>query len=177
MRPGPHTFAALFGLVAIATLGVANLREQRASLILLNGADIGVEIAASTTIELDYSLLRGNAIIDIGYIEYSPLPAGEGQGEGPPRIFVSVPDAWIRREVRGAPLEAIQDESRTFGFRRFSMPRGATVSFRADVAPETITLHNPTDIPLMVRLSHVDLEKDAFFRDVVLVQGASRTLW
>lgn len=165
MRPGPHTYAALFGLVVLSALSVGEMRDQSALLLTRSVADIGVEVSAPTTIELDFSLLRDNAVIDIGY------------GEGPPRISVSVPDAWIRREVRGAPLDAIQDEPPTFGFRRFSMPKGATLSFRADTAPETIILHNPTDIPLQVRLSHVDLEKDAFFRDVVLVQGASRTLW
>jgi len=149
----------------LAMLGLTQMRDFEATLLTRSAADVGVEISAPTTIELDFSLLRGSAVIDIGY--------EEGQG----RISVSVPDVWIRREVRGVPLEAIQDEAPTFGFRRFSMPRDATVSFRADTAPDTITLHNPTDLPLLVRLSHVDLEKDAFFRDVVLVQGASRELW
>lgn len=163
-----HTVAALVAVAAVVVFAQGTIRRGSAGLTAQvnpqTRAEIGVEHILPLTLSLMISTNGRNGIADLAH-------------DGTGTAHVSLPSSWTRREVRGTPLATVIADPPTFGFTRWSLPAGATVSFSVPVPPSTILLHNPSGVPLQIKLTRVDLATQEVERDVILVQDATTELW
>lgn len=149
-------------IVPVLLLGVA-LALRSASPGEATPAMIAVEHDEPLALQLGLSM-RGRArLIDI-------------QQSGTRDILLGVPAGWRRSEVRGADLRAVTAEAPSFGFTRWRLPPGASVSFRTSGSWRQITVQNPQHRPLTVRLTTVDLDSDHAEHFVFLVKDEPVTV-
>ena len=158
-----HLVAAIVGVAVVSVLAGGGTRAR-----LQNGNGVTAEIAVehARPIELSFAVsTKGGA----GIVEL----AVTGEDE----TFVSVPEHWIRREVRGVPLAHVTAEPAALGFVRWKFPESAVVGFRMEDAPGSLLLFNPSRVPVKVSVSFIDLDTGDSARDVVLVQDEKVTVW
>lgn len=125
--------------------------------------EIGLEHTKPVTLSLAFTTQFNKGVADFSH-------------DALETIAVSVPSAWMRREVKGVPLLAVTSDQSTFGFTRWHIPPGALVSF--DITPPSaILLHNPSGVPAEIRLTRVNLTTQKAERDVVLVKDGTVELW
>ncbi|PIR49270.1 hypothetical protein COU80_00790 [Candidatus Peregrinibacteria bacterium CG10_big_fil_rev_8_21_14_0_10_55_24] len=155
-------------LVAAAFLGIAMVQPAvRAWLTPPHvpvAAEMGIEHTQPLTLSLELSTLKGVALL---YLTHE---------DSEETAYVSLPDTWTRREVRGVELREVASEN-VFGFNRWRFPAGASVTFNIPASPDALLLHNPSSVPLKIRITRVDLETEHVERDVILVQESPVVLW
>ncbi len=117
---------------------------------------IGIEHAGNAALTLTRTIGRAPQLIDVA-------------NDGAAAVRVSLPDAWRRGEVRGVPLAAIAADAPEFGFRRWHLPPGATLSFTSPLPPAGMIVHNPSGFPLRLKTVTVDLENNEVTREVHLL--------
>ncbi|UPA23023.1 hypothetical protein K8942_02310 [Candidatus Peribacteria bacterium] len=88
-------------------------------------------------------------------------------------IAISVPAGWKRGEVRNVPLKAVVADEPSFGYVRWTLPPHADVSFTSRQPFTQLNMHNPSGVPLKIRLTLVDLLKNTGEHQVYLVQEGS----
>ncbi len=163
-----HTIAALAAVIAVVVFSQGTIRSGlpglTANVSPQARAEIGVEHVRPLSLSLTVSTNGKSGVVDLGH---------DGSGTA----YLSLPSSWMRREVRGTTLAAVVADPPTFGFTRWAIPAGSTVSFAVPVAPETILLHNPSGVPLQIKLTRVDLVTQEVERDVILIQDATTELW
>ncbi len=163
-------FHGLISLAAFLAISFFN-GEKVASMVhfqrsnIPHTVDVGVEHYLPLGLTIDVSALNDESITEIT------------NSEGGELVYVSVPDSWERREVRKATIAEITSEESSFGFTRWKLPPGATISYRSTSVPESMVIHNPSKISLKVTTNRVDLEQDTIEHDVTLVQEMSALLW
>ena len=122
--------------------------------------EIGVEHTMPFTFTLSFTRGKGARYIEIG------TTADE-------TTAISLPQSWIRREVRHVPLAALKADPPTFGFVRWHFPPHAVVSFRTQHPWDILTVHNPSSIPFEIRVTDVDLATQHVNRDTFLIKDHS----
>ena len=159
---GTASTAAFLMIVAIAlgfsvttTRGISEAEKT---------AHMGIEHTEPLTLAITQKEQAGRAIIDI-------------ESSTDETIFVSVPDQWKMREAHGAPLTDIQAEEPSFGFIRWQFPPKVTVSFLTPLAPDSLILHNPSQIPIKVVVTTLDAANNSGKRSIVLVQNSPAKIW
>lgn len=85
-------------------------------------------------------------------------------------VFVSVPQDWRRTEVRGVPLSSVTAQPPGLGFVRYTLPPHAGISFRAEGSWEHIMIENPRHVPMTLKLTTVDGDKNVSAQDVILLK-------
>ena len=161
---GAISFAAFLAISFFNGEKVASMVHfQRTN--IPNTVDIGIEHVLAISLTIDVSILDGASIVEIT------------NAEGGEIAFVSVPEEWQRREVRKASIAEITSEESSFGFKRWKLPPNATISYRSQEIPQSMVLHNPSEIPVKVTVNLVDLAKNSIEHDIILVQEASVLLW
>jgi len=126
--------------------------------------EIGVEHELPLSLSLSVSELKGSGLMDL-------------HQEGIEEVFISLPSSWQRKEVRNVPLSSITEENTSFGFTRYQIPAGASVTFAILKYPDTLLVHNPSGVTLKVALTMVDLQTNTVETNVVLVQDSPAQLW
>ena len=160
-----HAITGLAAALVFAIL-VLSLRSGNPGNSTGENVNIGVEHEAPLTIEFRFAI-KDN--VPVGLVELSH--------EGRETIFVSLPESWERREVRGRSLTDTPSEDPSFGFKRWHMPEGATLSFRTPAMPRTLDIHNPSGVVLKIRIVKVDLTTGVVDRNVMLVKDAAVEIW
>lgn len=84
-------------------------------------------------------------------------------------LFVSVPKEWVRDEVRGAPITSIKGEEASLGFRRWSIPPHATVTFLQTGTWNKILIRNVSKEPLRLRVITVDISRGSSAIESILI--------
>lgn len=163
MRP-----TALHGLLILASLGAVLAIAFGQGFRLgppppAGAAMIAVEHDAPAAVAISVARSAGGRLVEL-------------TNSGGKTIFASVPEAWERTEVRGAPIAASERSATAFGFTRWSVPGTATVAFRGADLFDAIAIANPSGLPLSVRLTTVDLGRDATHVQSVIVTDAPVTL-
>lgn len=171
MKRTSNSFAVhgIFSLLAAFALLLLFLAQSRSLLSRLSvqgsSAEIAVEHTTPLTVSLAIALGDGNgAIIEIRH-------------DGTDAAFVSIPQEWTLREVRGRALAEIIADPPAFGFTRWTIPAGATASYRMEMVPSALTAVNPSPSALKIRLVKVDLTSDRVERDVLLVKDTRVKVW
>lgn len=118
---------------------------------------IAFEHTAPATIRIARLVSSGTNVFEIG---------ANGSGS----IAVHLPSSWKRQEVRDVPLASVTAEPQAWDYVRWALPSGGTVRFDAP-NPGTVTVQNPSGIPLTVRSVRVDTrygtrEEDAMIMTV-----------
>lgn len=161
---GAISFAAFLAISFFNGEKVASMVHfQRTN--IPNTVDVGIEHTLPISLTIDVSTLDGASIVEVTNTEGGEL------------AFISVPDEWQRREVRNASIADVTSEESSFGFTRWKLPAGATISYRSQEVPESMVLHNPSKTPVKAAVNRVDLQKNTLEHDIILVQDASALLW
>lgn len=71
-------------------------------------------------------------------------------------VRLSLPQEWVRQEVRGANLSDVRQEEAGLGYVRWVFPAGSDVHFRSTRGWKTLTLHNSSPAPLKVDFVRID---------------------
>lgn len=166
-RPLPplpfHARSAVLALLTLAAVALLALPGPT-SAPGLTEANIAVEHARPLTLGVRVSETPGGGLLELSV-------------QGEETAGVSLPETWVRIEVRGVPLAQVTADEPALGYVRWAIPTGAEVQFRLPSFPADATLHNPSLVPLEVRLTRVDLASGAATHEVRLVQGATAELW
>lgn len=142
-----HVKVGFLALCIAVVLGAPAFIVSQPRLDALHATNIAVEHVAPATIRIARLAGTGTNVFEM-------TVTGSGA------VAVHLPSSWKRQELRGAPLERMVGEPQEWGYVRWTMPLGATARF--DMRdPGTITVHNPSNIPLTV--------------STVTVRGGSRT--
>lgn len=158
-----HFLASLISVIAITGFSVGSYIRMTTAAPQLQAVEIGVEHTAPLALSIETSTREERSIVDIG-------------NGGTEKIFLSVPSDWERREVRRTTLDEVHADGAGFDYRRWHLPTGATVSYRAPYIIGAITVHNPSEIPIKVTLTRVDLDKDLVERDIILIKETPKVL-
>ncbi len=160
-----HAAAAGVGMVAIVILTIASVSSPSlASRLQRSVVDIGIEHQKPLTLSMEVGVQHTGANVEFF-------------SESDETILISVPSNWVRREVKNAPIDTVSAEPPSLGFTRWTLPPRAGISFRLSEAPESLILHNPTEVQMMLNLARVDLPTNTVNKDVILIQGNTQRLW
>lgn len=152
-----HTRIALLTLLPLLLFAsVRFVERQKEALMLSDPVHIGIEHAGNAAIALTRTKDTQPQLIDIA-------------NEGKTLIQISVPATWERGEVRGALLSSIIAEEPMFGYRRWHLPGGATLSFENPLPWTGMTVQNPSGLPLRLRTVTVNIDSGRVMREVYLV--------
>lgn len=151
-----HVRAAALALLPLLIWGTYHAVSVERAALLEPPVEIGVEHDGSGGIAIAHGM-GGNAhMTDIA-------------NESAAVMYVSLPADWQRDEIRGAPLASLTVEAPIFGFRRWSIPPGATVSYRTPADWRALTVHNPAGTLLRVKVTTVYLDRNEADTDVYLL--------
>ena len=163
-----HAFGLAIVLAILAAFGVQSfLRAQVQVTDEVNEpviAEMGVEHALPLSLSMEISSLQGVGLLDITH-------------EGEETIFISLPMSWSRKEVRGVSLSSVREETSSFGFTRWRFPEGASVTFGLPKYPDSLLLHNPSEVSLKINVTQVNLNEGTVTHDIILVQESPVALW
>ncbi|MBU0767227.1 hypothetical protein KKF55_05650 [Patescibacteria group bacterium] len=160
-----HMFALVVTAAVISVLSFQSFRASvQPSAFEPVRVEIGVEHEFPLSIALSVSELKGSGLLDI-------------KQEGEEVVSISLPSSWQRKEVRNVSLSEVTEESASFGFKRYQLPAGASVTFAISQYPDTLLIHNPSGITMKVDLKIVDLQTNTVEANVVLVQDSPAQLW
>ncbi len=79
------------------------------------------------------------------------------RNDGSEVLYVSIPEEWLRDEVRGAALSAVVSTDASLGFTRWTIPAGATVSFRVPLSWNALKIRNISDEAMRLAITTIDL--------------------
>ena len=150
-------------LFLITAPGVMRSLQQPAS-IQEEISVMAVEHTDPLSLEILVSSLSDESIVDI-------------ESDARNSIYVSVPESWERREVRGAPINKTGPEEPMFGFRRWTLPAGAGISFRVPGNLQSMLLQNPSGIPVKAELTRIDVQTGETDKDIILVDDQAQRLF
>lgn len=130
---------------------------QNPSLPVVESLDIGIEHTKSMTLSIQITKNDALRLIEISNDVLEP-------------IALSTPEDWKRGEVRNVPLKSVIGAEPSFGYTRWTMPAKATVSYKTKHPFEHLNIHNPSGVPVKIRLTIVDLQKNTGDHQVYLVK-------
>ena len=160
-----HIVPAGIGLIALIALSLGSVSPPRMSGYLKQTiVDIGVERDKPLSLTMEVGV-RDN----IGVMDFF--------SETDETILLSVPSTWVRREVWNASINSVTSEVPSLGFTRWTLPSRAGISFKVPDAPDSLILHNPSNVQMKLNLVYVDLSKEYTERETVLIQGDTVKLW
>lgn len=155
----------MVSLVALCLFSVGVVSSQR-MIGNVSGtvADIAIEHTQPISITLELATLN-----DVAIVEFS--------SNAEERIFLNVPDSWIRRLVRNVPIARVRGTEESFGFTRWQLPPGAGMSFRVPDTPDGVVMHNPSGVPMKIHWKTADLLTEEVAEDITLLHDGSVRLW
>jgi hypothetical protein len=159
-----HSITAGAATVAIILLPFTDARLLLSRTHSLEEMEIGIEHTQPFTLRLDLSISGQVGILELSH------DAGED-------VAISLPESWDLREVRGGALAEVPADPPALGFTRWHLPSAVTISFRLPEVPSVLLAHNPSEIPLQIRLTRVDLEDGSVSRNVVLMKNTPARVW
>lgn len=154
-----HGRAAILTLLPLLIAGAYGIIMQQYEENLRQGIDIGIEHALPGAVTFTRTADTRPQLIDV-------------TNEGKETMFISLPEAWVRGEVRGGPLSSVAEDRPMFGYRRWHIPAGVTISFQSPLRWGGMTMHNPSGIPLRLKIITVNLKKETTEKEVSLMSDA-----
>ncbi|MDD4628571.1 MAG: hypothetical protein PHE68_04235 [Candidatus Peribacteraceae bacterium] len=162
-----HGIAATVAVAVVIALSQGAIRSApqdfTAQLAGKNDVEMGIEHARPLIVALTVNTNGSSGIADLRHDSADP-------------IYVSLPNDWTTREVKGS-LGTVKSDPPVFGFTRWTIPANTPISFSVPHPPSSILMHNPSGIPLQVKLTRVDLTTQKTERDVILIKDVSVNLW
>jgi hypothetical protein len=81
------------------------------------------------------------------------------RNDAPETLYVSIPEEWLRDEVRGVALSTVTATDASLGFKRWVIPTGATVSFRTSAPWNVLNIRNISEQTMRIAIVTVNLEQ------------------
>ena len=159
-----HFLAILVSMIAIVGFSFGSYTRTSSAAPRLEDVELGIEHVAPLALSVEMSTREDKSIVDISH-------------DGDEKIFVSVPADWERREVRRASLDSVVADGTGLTYRRWHLPAGSAVSYRVPYIIGGMTVHNPSEVPMKVKLTRVDLNEDTVTRDILLIKESPKELW
>lgn len=127
-----------------------------------NGSVSAVEIAVEHQSPAAITLTRtsdGTGIADI-------------RNDSRETLYVSIPEEWLRDEVRGVPLSTVTSTEASLGFMRWVIPIGATVSFRTTDTWNALSVRNISNETMRLAVTTIDLQTQTTETESYLIDDA-----
>lgn len=125
--------------------------------------EIGVEHVEPAQVRLTRSVGGSVHLVDIA-------------NEGADPVYVSIPESWERGEVRNVPLASLVADNPSFGYRRWTLPSHAIVTFHPEADWNNLAVHNAGSTLLQMKIITVDLQSNTTDTDTYLIQDDPLTV-
>ena len=149
-----HVLPPFIGLTMVLAVGVAFMLMRGGSMPVT--AEIVVEHTKPIVMALRLSTLTGGVIVDL-------------KQDATEDTHVSVPSSWKRMEVQHVALSQVLSDPPGLGFTRWALPKGAGITFAAEPFA-SLSMQNPSGIPLQIKLTTVDLRTHRVEKKSILLQ-------
>lgn len=126
-------------------------------------ADITVEHTGPVTLTVLASAGKQNGIVEF-------------RADGEETITLTTPVSWQRREVRGAPLDAVTADPPSGTSTKWHLPPRVTLSLRVEEA-SSLVVHNPSGAPVLISAKKVNVVTGTVEKKDVLVKEGEVRLW
>lgn len=153
-----HGRAAILTLLPLLIGGAYGIVQRERAELLKAPIDIGIEHSQSAAVSFTRSADTRPQFIDVA-------------NEGKETVFISLPAAWERGEVRGGALSSVAQDRPMFGYSRWRIPAGLTIAFKSSLRWDGATFHNPSGVPLRIKIITVHLKKGTSEREVYLLSN------
>lgn len=167
MLRSPLSLHALAGLAALSAVGVLAAssfpRHSGADVTSGEPALLIVDHSAPLSVELTVTISKKRMLVEVDPDSGEP-------------VTITVPDHWLRTEVRRAQLGEITGQPASFGVRAYRLPPRAGISFAAP-SPGGLTVRNPSTAPLKIQWTGINLDIEDVVKDVMLVQEGEKKVW
>lgn len=151
-----HVRLAGLTLLALLLWGITSMQMHQRTADLLPTVELAVEHDQAAGISVTRTK-DANGPVDI-------------RNDADQRLFVSVPEEWVRDEVRGAPLTSVQGgEEVSLGFRRWSIPSHATVTFLQTGTWNKLLIRNVSKKLLRLRMVTIDIAQGTSTTESTLI--------
>lgn len=157
------SLTALCAVVLFSVLLFAVRDESAERQIPVTVTEIAVGHDAAATLTVSLSVGKGDGI-------------AEFTNEGGGTISLDLPVSWKRREVRGAALDDVTEESKDAMHTRWRIPSGVTVSYWIGGSP-ALSVRNASATPLLVLAKRVNVVSGHVEEKSVLVQKGVIEIW
>lgn len=157
-----HARLAGLTLLLLLLFGITNVRMEQKRAELVPIVTIAVEHATTAALTLTRTE-SGVGPVDI-------------RNDSQEVLYISLPESWTRDEVRNAPLSSIVGEDPSLGFRRWSFPSGATVTFMTNRTWRKLNIRNASSFPLRIGIVTIHLDEGISSTDSYLLQKMSDLL-
>jgi hypothetical protein len=151
-----HARIALIALLPLLIWGAYRIGAQKRLDGSLTPIEIGIEHTSPATITITRSSGGTIHLVDVA-------------NESAETIGISLPEAWVRGEVRRVPLASLTSNDPSFGFRRWQFPPRAIVSFDAVHPWNHVIVHNPSEVPLKIDVVSIDVVRSQTTTESYLV--------
>ena len=153
----PHAKALCAAIVVALMMTIVVLSHRKEKNMILQFLDIGVEHTETATIGINVTKNDALRMVAIG-------------NTSDQLMHVSVPEQWKRSEARGVALKDLHPEPPAFGYVRFALPAGASVTFTSNIPFNHLRIQNPSGQLLKIAYTTVDLMTNDAVHDVFLVK-------
>lgn len=127
--------------------------------------NMGIEHTKPLALRIEYTSKSGAALVNIAH------------ENGEETAYISIPETWERREVRGVHINDVPPEEPSFGFIKWPLPAGSSVQFWVPVAPKNVVVHNPSGASLKIAVLQFDFLRNTVEQNILLIQKDTTTLW
>lgn len=168
---GMQIAIAVTAMMVLALLGVVDRNVFSAA--LGNAEKTVPEVAIDIGLEHD-------GPVDLGLLVARKAPLGyvEVSNTSNAPLKISLPEGWVRTEVRGGSLWLVTEEDPEFGYIRWMLPPKMTMVMTTKKAPDVITFHSPSGQTASVRVKSIDLVSSAKNERTLLFQNVAQVkLW
>ena len=136
------------------------ISEEQPRPAVIPALDIGIEHTKQLKLSMTVTKNDLMRMVDVSNDKVEP-------------IALSVPEHWVRGEVRNVPLSKVTSEAPSFGYVRWHLPPNASVSFRSDKSFNQLNLHNPSGVLVNIRFTAVDLVQNTGEHNVYRLKDGS----
>ena len=160
-----HVMIAVAAAGGFLLLPLLSGQDLLSALPKMSPAEIGVEHTLPATLSLTLAVTEDmKGVLDVSH-------------DAAETVFVSLPESWTVWEVRGRALDEITEDPPSFGFIRWHIPEGATLSFQLPSIPSSLSAENPSGVALQIQLTTVDLTTEHVERNVLLIKDERAEIW
>lgn len=159
-----HFLPLALSAIVVAGVLASAFAAGRGRIAMQSVAEIAVEHTQPLRLTLSVSQNTAPGALDLSH---------DGGGS----VKISLPQAWTQREIRGGLQKDVRAENPSFGYRRWTLPANAVVSFSLPRSPTGLVVENPSGVLLRLRFTRVDMKTQKAQTEVYLVKDGSLRLF
>lgn len=164
-RPSAHQgLAGILALLLTAGLGVLALLATDQQEPRSTGTEIAIEHNLPLMLTVEVAFGKNTTLLSFSHT-------------GNEEVFLSTPHTWERTEVKNMEIATLTVDPPELGFSRYHLPPTAGISFKRSGEVPSLTLHNPSGVPVQIELTKVNTDTSNVERRTILLQEGPVKVW